>query len=62
MALKPFNPINFFYHVGQHLIYWKNGDKRNDKEHLEKVGPFFIHPCFGKISFLRKLSLQISSH
>ena len=48
MSLKVFNPINFFYHVGQHLMYCGNGDKGNDKEHLENVDPHFIHPSFRK--------------
>ena len=39
MVLKFYNPINFFYHVGHHLMYCENGGKGNDKERLEKVGP-----------------------
>ena len=58
MALQLFNPINFIHLVGQHLMYWENWDKGNDKEYLENVGPFLIHPRFGKFSFLRKPSLQ----
>ena len=41
IRLKFFNPINFFYCVGKHLMYWKNGDKQNDKGHLKKLGSFF---------------------
>ena len=35
MALRFFNPINFFYHVGQHLMHWENGDKGNVKNILK---------------------------
>ena len=62
MALKFFNPINFFYHVGQDLMYWKDGDKGNDKKDLENVVPFFIYRVLEYFLFLRKPSLHRSSH
>ena len=43
-------------------MYWKDGDKGNDKKDLENVVPFFIHRVLEYFLFLRKPSLHRSSH